>query len=197
MTPSAISSMIVNVDTRTLVTTILRKSATITRFPKLPRRIVNSYVSYPSRCASRSRGIVSCFATAAQERRTSSFGNPRQRPPFLEWLVDQHQADVIAATHTGIRWQRSLSNGRRFINVGALGRPENDGQAVVWYALFAISATRSVEVEFVPVAYPHERLAREMRAEKLPEEFVETVLTGWWTTCLEILPSKERRRGKY
>jgi hypothetical protein len=36
-----------------------------------------------------------------------------------------------------------------------------------------------------------------MRDEKLPEEFVETVLTGWWTTCLEVLPAKERRRGKF
>ena len=52
-------------------------------------------------------------------------------------------------------------------------------------------------VEFVPVAYDHERLASEMRAERLPEEFVETVLTGWWTTCLEVLPAKERRHGKF
>jgi hypothetical protein len=36
-----------------------------------------------------------------------------------------------------------------------------------------------------------------MWAERLPEEFVETVLSGWWTTCLEVLPAKERRRGKY
>ena len=47
------------------------------------------------------------------------------------------------------------------------------------------------------VAYDHGRLAREMRAEGLPEEFVETVLTGWWTTCLEVLPAKERRRGRW
>ena len=40
-------------------------------------------------------------------------------------------------------------------------------------------------------------LAREMGAEGLPEELVQTVRTGWWTTCLEILPAKERRRGKY
>ena len=52
-------------------------------------------------------------------------------------------------------------------------------------------------VEFVPLAYDHERLAREMRDEKLPEEFVETVLTGWWTTCLEVLPGKERRTGRF
>ena len=55
----------------------------------------------------------------------------------------------------------------------------------------------TLEVEFIPVAYDHERLAREMREEQLPEEFVQTVLAGWWTTCLEVLPAKERRRGKW
>jgi hypothetical protein len=49
----------------------------------------------------------------------------------------------------------------------------------------------------VPVEYDAAALAREMRAERLPEEFVETIETGWWTTCLEVLPSKERLRGKY
>jgi hypothetical protein len=36
-----------------------------------------------------------------------------------------------------------------------------------------------------------------MDAEGLPAEFSETVRTGWWTTCLEVLPAKERRRGPY
>ena len=40
-------------------------------------------------------------------------------------------------------------------------------------------------------------LAAEMVAERLPKEFVQTTLTGWWTTCLEILPAKERLRGRY
>ena len=73
--------------------------------------------------------------------------------------------------------------------------PENDGRTNVWYAI--LEARPDLHVEFVAVAYDYQRLADEMRAEKLPEEFVQTVLTGWWTTCLEILPSKERRRGKY
>jgi len=34
-----------------------------------------------------------------------------------------------------------------------------------------------------------------MTAQELPAPFIETVLTGWWTTCLEILPTKERARG--
>jgi hypothetical protein len=31
----------------------------------------------------------------------------------------------------------------------------------------------------------------------LPDEFIETIETGWWTTCLEVLPMKERARGIY
>lgn len=114
---------------------------------------------------------------------------------FLERLCEEHQADVILTTHTGIKWHRRLAGDRHFVNVGVLGRPENDGQTNVWYTI--LSATPELQIEFVPVAYDHQRLAREMRAEKLPEEFIETVLTGWWTTCLEILPAKERRRGRY
>jgi hypothetical protein len=34
-----------------------------------------------------------------------------------------------------------------------------------------------------------------MEREGLPAAFVETIRTGWWTTCLEILPAKERAKG--
>ncbi len=114
---------------------------------------------------------------------------------FLEYLLDEHQTDVVLATHTGIKWHRPLSKDRHFVNVGVLGRPENDGRTNVWYAF--LTAEPELRVEYVPVTYDQERLAAEMRGEGLPEEFVTTVLTGWWTTCLEILPAKERRRGQY
>lgn len=114
---------------------------------------------------------------------------------FLEHLADEYAADVILATHTGIKWKRELSGGRWFVNVGVLGRPENDGRTNVWYAM--LDTCDGLRIDFVPVEYDHERLAREMRAEGLPEEFVQTVLTGWWTTCLEVLPAKERRRGRF
>ena len=60
--------------------------------------------------------------------------------------------------------------------------------------------------ELVPQATPAEStegldgvlaLAEEMRDEQLPEEFIATILTGWWTTCLEILPAKERALGRF
>jgi predicted phosphodiesterase len=123
---------------------------------------------------------------------------------FLDKLADDHAADVILATHTGIHWERELANERRFINVGCLGRPENDGQTNVWYTFVrtgsdALTAEQGgpLDVEFIPVEYDHQRLSREMQDEGIPEEFIHTIRTGWWTTCLEILPGKERCRGQH
>jgi predicted phosphodiesterase len=114
--------------------------------------------------------------------------------PFLEKLCRDHEADVIVCTHTGMHWHQAVGEGRHVINAGVIGRPANDGRTNVWYT---IVDTRDMNVEFVPVHYDHLRLAEEMRAEKLPDEFVETILTGWWTTCLEILPPKERAAGRF
>lgn len=116
---------------------------------------------------------------------------------FLDRLAREHDADVILATHTGIKWQRELAAGKLFVNVGVLGRPENDGKTNVWYAVLGGARDEGVQVEFVPVHYDHQRLAAEMKSEGLPDEFAETILTGWWTTCLEILPVKERRVGEF
>ncbi len=131
-------------------------------------------------------------------------GSPRQINEFL-WesatpdgliatFLREGGADVICCTHTGIKWHRETPSGH-LVNVGAIGRPENNGTTRVWYAL--LTAAPDFQVEFRPVAYDHEALAHEMEAEGLPAEFVETIRTGWWTTCLEILPAKERARGKY
>jgi predicted phosphodiesterase len=116
--------------------------------------------------------------------------------PFIRRLLGDADADVIVCTHTGLHWSRFVEPGRGVVNVGALGRPANDGRTDVWMTLIE-DRSGVLAVEHVPVAYDHDRLAREMREERLPEEFVETVLTGWWTTCLEILPAKERARGRH
>jgi predicted phosphodiesterase len=129
-------------------------------------------------------------------RRTNEFLWETTTPThFLEKICRDCQADLILATHTGIKWQRQLSKGRRFVNAGVIGRPENDGNTNVWYTL--IDFTPELQVEFRPLAYDYQRLAKEMAEEKLPKEFIETVRTGWWTTCLEILPGKERAKGKF
>jgi hypothetical protein len=143
------------------------------------------------------------------ERVAMAHGSPRRvneflwqstsPDPFLERMLDEIAADVLFVTHTGIHWQRRLPSGRLVVNVGAIGRPANDGRLEVWSAIVTLPTPGAgrVEAELVPIAYDHAALATEMRAEGICEEFVETIETGWWTTCLEILPAKERARGKY
>ena len=97
--------------------------------------------------------------------------------------------------HSGLPWHRALPSGRHVVNVGAIGRPANDGRTGVGYAEIALG--EGVAVEFRRVDYDHEAIAAEMESEGLPEEFVATIRTGWWTTCLENLPAKERLRGRY
>ena len=132
-------------------------------------------------------------------------GSPRQVNEFLwesttpnvllERFCRDWESDVLCMTHTGLGWRRALPSGRHAVNVGALGRPANDGSPRVWYAL--LTATPELIVELVPVEYDSETLAREMEREALPPEFAETIRTGWWTCCLEALPAKERARGKF
>jgi len=114
---------------------------------------------------------------------------------FLEKLCRDFDTDIICATHTGIHWQRELPGDKHFANVGVIGRPENNGQTRVGYTLLEVNG--SPRFTYVPIEYDFRKLAAEMRAEALPEEFIETILTGWWTTCLEILPGKERIKGRF
>ena len=113
---------------------------------------------------------------------------------FLERLCDEAEADVLACSHTGLHWQRCLPSGRRVVNAGAIGRPAHDGRPGAWYAELE-SAGGRLDVKFHHVPYDHEPLARRMRAAGLPSEFIDTVRTGWWTTCFGNMPIRERLRA--
>ncbi len=87
--------------------------------------------------------------------------------------------------------------GTLIVNVGAIGRPANDGRTDVRYAVIDLDGGEIDGVELVALAYDWRAQAASMRAAGLPEPFVETIETGWWTTCLEIVPPRERARGAY
>jgi pyruvate-formate lyase-activating enzyme/diadenosine tetraphosphatase ApaH/serine/threonine PP2A family protein phosphatase len=129
-------------------------------------------------------------------------GSPLAVNDFLWESLDDDElrlrlsgADVLLCTHTGIPWQRRL-DGTLVVNVGTIGRPANDGRREGWYALVDLEGSRA-RAELVPLAYDWHAHAAAMRDAGLPEPFVETVETGWWTTCLEIVPPVERARGRY
>jgi diadenosine tetraphosphatase ApaH/serine/threonine PP2A family protein phosphatase/pyruvate-formate lyase-activating enzyme len=114
----------------------------------------------------------------------------------LSLRVRASGARLLLCTHTGIPWQREV-DGTLIVNVGAAGRPANDGRTDVWYAVIDLDGGEISGVELVALAYDWRAQAASMRAAGLPEPFVETIETGWWTTCLEIVPPRERARGAY
>ena len=131
-------------------------------------------------------------------------GSPLAVNDFLwESLTDDELAPRVAAsgaavllcTHTGIPWQRRVA-GTLVVNVGVIGRPANDGRQDGWYALVDC-ADGEAWAELVPLAYDWRAQAASMRAAGLPGAFVETIESGWWTTCLEVVPPAERSRGRY
>ena len=117
--------------------------------------------------------------------------------PYLEVLLDQERCDGVLCTHTGLHWHRHLPSGRDVVNVGVIGRPANDGNTHVWYSLLNAEPGGGLGVELVPLVYDHKGLAASMGQEGLPQEFIDTILTGWWTTCLEILPARERSLSRF
>jgi uncharacterized Fe-S cluster-containing radical SAM superfamily protein len=104
-------------------------------------------------------------------------------------------AGVLLCTHTGIPWQRRIG-GTLVVNVGAVGRPANDGSTDTWYAVLDLAGGQA-RAELVPVSYDWRAQADSMRAAGLPEAFAETIETGWWTTCLEVVPPRERASGRF
>lgn len=115
---------------------------------------------------------------------------------FLKALARDLRFNVLACTHTGLPWSRRAAPEVWAVNVGVLGRPANAGERHVWYAEITDRSGRP-DIEMVRVDYDWRALAEEMAAEGLPPEFIETITTGYWTTCLEILPGKERAIGRY
>jgi len=123
---------------------------------------------------------------------------------WWESLSDaQHQlriaesgADVICCTHSGLPWIRRFG-ATLVVNVGVLGRPANDGGRHVWYALLHLSPDAPPAAELVALDYDWPAQAASIRVAGLPEAFAQAVETGWWTTCLEIVPPTERSRGRY
>lgn len=110
---------------------------------------------------------------------------------ITRWLR-RNDATGICVTHSGLPWVRETDAGFWF-NAGVLGRPAHEDSSRVFYGIidFPVGADRP-RPKLIPLAYDPAPVAAAMRAEKLPEVFVESLLGGHWTTCCNILPIAER-----
>lgn len=109
--------------------------------------------------------------------------------------VEASGADALVCTHTGIPWIRTIDE-TLVVNCGTVGRSANDGRPDGAYVVLECREGR-VSAEIVPVAYDADAHAADIRRAGLPEAFAVTAETGWWTTCLEVVPPTERARGRY
>jgi len=167
-------------------------------------------VMYDWTLASTSREFAAWMASLPTSLRTEAggldvhlvHGSPLAVNDFLWESLDDDELrlrlsgeDVLLCTHTGIPWQRRV-DGTLIVNVGTVGRPANDGRTSTWYAMVEVEDGRA-SASLVALDYDWRAQAASMRAAGLPEPFVETIETGWWTTCLEIVPAAERARGRF
>ncbi|MEL6161434.1 MAG: metallophosphoesterase [Cyanobacteria bacterium J06623_5] len=124
---------------------------------------------------------------------------------ILDYL-QRYGVEGICATHSGLPWLRQVarpsathqtSNLGFWFNVGVLGRPANTGNPAVTYGLLSwpdlVSAPKP---HLQSMTYDVSATVSAMRREGLPEAFIESLETGIWTTCAEILPTAERREDQ-
>ncbi len=77
-------------------------------------------------------------------------------------------------------------------------RPENRASSRRRYLLAGGRWRRGIRrSSLLALDYDWAAQARSIRAAGLPEAFAQTVETGWWETCLEIVPPAERSRGRF
>ena len=81
------------------------------------------------------------------------------------------------------------------VNVGTIGRPANDGRREGWSAIVERGGRAAAGARAGLLRPAH--AAPALRTAGLPEPFAETAETGWWTSCLEVVPPAERARGRY
>lgn len=122
---------------------------------------------------------------------------------LVAWL-DQHDARVLVCTHTGLPWVRSLPQGRLAVNCGVVGKPDNDGDSAVHFAVIQCDAPDNLpdesqgvwQAQIVDVRYDAVAWARELQSEHVPDVLISPLVTGRWTSGVASLPSFESNHNR-
>jgi predicted phosphodiesterase len=112
-------------------------------------------------------------------------GSPRKVNEYLyedrpvesfERLMDRAEVDVLVCGHTHLPYHKVLPSGRHVVNAGSVGKPK-DGDNRACYITLSIEG-RSLQVEFIRVAYDIERAAGAIEASEMPHEFAAMLREG-------------------
>lgn len=108
-----------------------------------------------------------------------------ERARLRGWLKDAG-AQVLACTHTGVPWSLDLTEGLMAVNVGAVGKPDHDGDAAVHYAIIE-PARPSAQIR--RVAYDHHAWAARLVDEGVEPVVANQLVTGRWAWGTSTLPA--------
>lgn len=95
----------------------------------------------------------------------------------LKRIMDGIDEPIMICGHTHLPYDRTLDDGRRIINAGSVGKPK-DNNADACYILLTLDQNDDLTVEFIRVAYDIERIARDIEATTMPDEFAQMLRDG-------------------
>lgn len=134
-------------------------------------------------------------------------GSPRQTNEFLyeseldgkplEAWLDAADAVGFIVTHSGLPWVRRLPGGRFAANCGVVGKPDDDGDPAVHFAVVERTASDPAmpfTVRIERVEYDHRAWADQLTAEGVDAMFTGPLRDGRWTVGRASLPPVERGR---
>lgn len=143
------------------------------------------------------------FVEAAAGKVLLCHGSPDRTNEFLyeselddgrlnTWL-DQFQAAGLVCTHSGLPWIHRLADHRFAVNCGVIGKPDNDGDPAVHYALLEMSQSVVAFITIERVEYDFRQWADQLTREGVDKVFVSPLRTGVWTCGASGLPTRERK----
>ena len=103
--------------------------------------------------------------------------------------LDHSRAQGLICGHSGIPFSQILDT-RLWHNAGVIGMPANDGTVRTWYSLLT-PENGQITVSHHPLDYDYKTAAAEMRRNKLPLDYAQTLEDGFWPTD-EIMPANDR-----
>jgi predicted phosphodiesterase len=112
-------------------------------------------------------------------------GSPRKINEYLyedrpdksfERILDDIDVNVLVCGHTHLPYHKILPSGRHIINAGSVGKPKDNDSRAGYITLAAEG--KSLEVEFIRVAYDVEQAAQAIEATDMPHEFAAMLRSG-------------------
>jgi putative phosphoesterase len=112
-------------------------------------------------------------------------GSPRKINEYLyedrpdksfERILDDIDVDVLVCGHTHLPYHKILPSGRHIINAGSVGKPKDNDSRAGYITLSAEG--KSLDVEFIRVAYDVEQAAQAIEATDMPHEFAAMLRSG-------------------